>query len=58
MKRKTGAAKARETIAETRMREAAKARGDNRFSYGSKATTGSPTRGKRRGRVNKPAHRR
>jgi len=51
MKRKTGAAVARETIAETRMREAAKAKGDNSFNYGSQLRKGAPTRGKRRGRV-------
>lgn len=51
MKRKTGAARARETIAETRMREAAKAKGDNRFNYGSALHKGSPARGKKRGRA-------
>ncbi len=56
MKRKYGAALARETIAEQMMRKAAKERGDNRFSYGSKARKGSVTRGKRRGRAFKPGY--
>jgi hypothetical protein len=56
MKRKYGAALARETIAEEMMRKAAKERQDNRFSYGSKARKGSPTRGKRRGRAFKPGY--
>jgi hypothetical protein len=30
---------------------------DNRFNFGSAAKKGSPTRGKRRGRAFKPAHR-
>jgi hypothetical protein len=51
MKRKTGAARARETIAETRMREAAKEKGDNRFNFGSALHKGAPTRGKKRGRA-------
>jgi hypothetical protein len=51
MKRKTGAARARETIAETRMREAAKEKGDNRFNYGSELRKGAPSRGKNRGRA-------
>ena len=54
MKRKTGAAKERETIAEQRMREAAKAAGDNRYSFGSEKKKGSPNRGKRRGRAFRP----
>jgi hypothetical protein len=57
MKRKYGAALARETIAEQRMREAANERHDNSFNFGSKAAKGSTTRGKRRGRAYKPAHR-
>lgn len=56
MKRKYGAAKARETIAEQRMREAAQAMKDNRFNFGTAAHKGSPTRGKRRGRAFKPGH--
>jgi hypothetical protein len=51
MKRKYGAARAMETLAEQRMREAAKEMGDNSFNFGSKLKKGSPTRGKRRGRV-------
>jgi len=54
MKRKTGAAIGRETIAETRMREAAKAKGDNSFNFGTAKRKGSPNRGKRRGRAYKP----
>ena len=56
MQRKYGAALKRETIAEEMMRKAAKERGDNRFSYGTKANKGSPTRGKRRGRAYKPGY--
>ena len=33
------------------MREAAKAKGDNRFNYGSELRKGAPTRGKKRGRA-------
>lgn len=51
MKRKYGAARANETIAEQRMREAAAAAGDNSFNFGTRLKKGSPTRGKRRGRV-------
>lgn len=58
MKRKYGAALARETIAEKGMRERAQEMKDNRFNYGTLAKKGSTTRGKRRGRVFKPAHRR
>jgi hypothetical protein len=57
MKRKYGAALARETIAEQMMRERAAEMQDNRHSFGSIAKKGSPTRGKRRGRAYKPAHR-
>jgi hypothetical protein len=57
MKRKYGAALKRETIAEEMMRKAAAERHDNRFSYGSKANKGSPTRGKRRGTAFKPSYR-
>ncbi|MGQ0546141.1 MAG: hypothetical protein ACT4P3_12530 [Betaproteobacteria bacterium] len=49
MKRKYGAGRARETEAEKRMREAAKAMGDNSHNYGSGARMGSPRRGKLRG---------
>jgi hypothetical protein len=58
MKRKYGAALARETIAEQQMRERAAEMGDNSYNFGSAAKKGSPTRGKRRGRAFKPAHRR
>jgi hypothetical protein len=51
MKRKYGAALARESIAEQRMREAAKASGDNTRNFGSTLKKGSPMRGKKRGRV-------
>ncbi len=51
MKRKYGAALARETIAEKGMREAAKAAGNNRHNFGSISRKGSVTRGKRRGRA-------
>jgi hypothetical protein len=50
MKRKYGAARSRETLAEQRMREAAKAAGDNSHNYGSVSRKGSPTRGKKRSR--------
>ena len=56
MKRKYGAALARETIAEQMMRERAKEMRDNRFNFGSGNKKGSPTRGKRRGRAFKPAY--
>lgn len=56
MKRKYGAALARETIAEKGMREAAKEMKDNRFSFGSKARKGAIARGKKRGRAYKPSY--
>ena len=58
MKRKYGAALARETLAEQKMRERAAEMKDNSANFGTKAAMGSPTRGKRRGRAFKPAHRR
>ena len=58
MKRKYGAALARETLAEQQMRERAAEMRDNSRNFGSTAKKGSPTRGKRRGRAYKPAHRR
>jgi hypothetical protein len=58
MKRKYGAALARETIAEKGMRERANEMHDNSFNFGTLARKGAPTRGKRRGRAYKPAHRR
>jgi hypothetical protein len=51
MKRKYGAAKSRETIAEQRMREAAKTMGDNSHNYGSASRKGAITRGKIRSRA-------
>jgi hypothetical protein len=51
MKRKYGAALKRESIAEQRMREAAKAAGDNRFNFGSDLHKGSVSRGKNRSRA-------
>ncbi|MGH7604005.1 MAG: hypothetical protein ACRENK_08410 [Gemmatimonadaceae bacterium] len=51
MKRKYGAARANETLAEQRMREAAKEMGDNSHNFGSMLKKGSPTRGKKRGRI-------
>ena len=53
MKRKYGAALKRESIAEQRMREAAKAAGDNSFNFGSDLKKGAVSRGKRRGRADK-----
>lgn len=58
MKRKYGAALARETEAERLMRERAAEMRDNRSNFGTKAKMGSPTRGKRRSRAAKPAWRR
>lgn len=51
MKRKYGAALARESIAEQRIREAATEKGDNSFNFGSYLRKGSPSRGKRRSRA-------
>ena len=56
MKRKYGAALARETIAEQQMRERAAEMKDNSRNFGTKANKGSPVRGKRRGRAYKPAY--
>ena len=53
MKRRTGAAKARETLAETRMRVAAEKKGDNSFNYGTNLRSGAIGRGKHRGRADK-----
>lgn len=58
MKRKYGAALARESEAERMMRERAKEMRDNRFNFGTKAKKGAPTRGKLRGRAYKAAHQR
>lgn len=51
MKRKYGKAKSRETIAEQRMREAAKEMGDNSNNFGSVSRKGAISRGKLRGRA-------
>ena len=51
MKRKYGKAKPRETIAEQRMREAAKQMGDNSHNFGSESRKGAISRGKLRGRA-------
>ena len=56
MKRKYGAALARETVAEQQMRERAAEMKDNAYNFGSQAKKGAPTRGKRRGRAFKPGH--
>jgi hypothetical protein len=56
MKRKYGAALARETLAEQGMRLRAQEMHDNRFNFGTTARKGAPTRGKRRGRAFKPGH--
>jgi hypothetical protein len=53
MKRKYGAALARESLAEQMMRERAKEMGDNSHSYGSKARKGAVGRGKNRSRAAK-----
>ena len=51
MKRKYGAARGRETLAEQRMREAAKQMGDNSHNFGSDCRKGAISRGKLRGRA-------
>jgi hypothetical protein len=51
MKRKYGAALARETLAEKSMRERAKEMGDNSFNFGSISRKGAISRGKKRGRA-------
>ena len=56
MKRKYGSALKNETIAEQRMREAAKAAGDNSFNFGSELRKGAIARGKHRGRADQAAH--
>jgi len=56
MKRKYGSALKNETIAEQRMREAAKAAGDNSFNFGSQLRKGAIARGKHRGRADQAAH--
>jgi hypothetical protein len=51
MKRKYGAALARETEAERMQRLRAKEMGDNRHNYGSESRKGAVSRGKKRGRA-------
>jgi hypothetical protein len=51
MKRKYGAAKSRETIAEQQMREAAAKMQDNRHNFGSTSRMGAIGRGKVRSRA-------
>jgi hypothetical protein len=51
MKRKYGAAKSRETIAEQLMREAAQQMKDNSHNYGSTSRMGAVSRGKVRSRA-------
>ena len=53
MKRKYGAAKSRETIAEQRMREAAQQMHDNSHNYGSTSRKGAVSRGKLRSRADR-----
>ena len=56
MKKKYGAALARESIAEQMMRKAAQAMKDNSFNFGTKANKGSAARGKRRGKAFKAGY--
>jgi len=56
MKRKYGSALKNESIAEQRMREAAKAAGTNSFNFGSELRKGAIARGKHRGRADVAAH--
>ncbi len=58
MKRKYGAALARETIAEKNMRERAQEMHDNRYNFGSKSKKGAVSRGKNRGVAGKPVYKR
>ncbi len=51
MKRKYGAALARESIAEKLMRLAAKAAGNNRYNFGSISRKGAISRGKKRSKA-------
>ena len=57
MKRKYGSSLKNESIAEQRMRESAKAAGDNRFNFGSELRKGAIARGKHRGRADQAGHR-
>ena len=56
MKRKYGSALKNESIDEQRMREAAKAAGDNSFNFGSQLRKGAIARGKHRGRADQAGH--
>jgi hypothetical protein len=56
MKRKYGSTLKNESIAEQRMREAAKAAGTDRFNFGSELRKGAIARGKHRGRADQAAH--
>ncbi|HTP62269.1 MAG TPA: hypothetical protein VMJ14_09325 [Burkholderiales bacterium] len=56
MKRKYGSALKNESIAEQKMREAAKAAGNNSFNFGSELRKGAIARGKHRGRADQAAH--
>ncbi len=56
MKRKYGSALKNESIAEQKMREAAKVAGDNSFNFGSQLRKGSIARGKHRGRADRAGH--
>lgn len=56
MKKKYGAALARESIAEQMMRKAAHEMKDNSFNFGTKANKGSAGRGKRRGKAFKAGY--
>jgi len=56
MKRKYGAAKKNESIAEQQMRERAKESGNNSFNFGSELRMGAIGRGKHRGRADVAAH--
>jgi hypothetical protein len=58
MKRKYGAALARETIAEKSMRERAAEMKDNSFNFGSNTRKGAVSRGKRRGKAFKTGYNR
>ena len=56
MKRKYGSALKNESIAEQRMREAAKAAGDNSYNFGSQLRKGAIARGKHRGSADQAGH--
>ena len=56
MKRKYGSALKNESIAEQKMREAAKLAGDNSHNFGSELRKGAVGRGKHRGRADVAAY--